>query len=932
MSALSSHLRSPDTGFHLVDPPAAILNIHPISASFMAVFSSLANRVSTVAWRALLLTLLTANSVYAQSISSISPTSGEPGNRVTISGSFFPGPGTTITVGFGTGNLLGDITSITSNQIEVNVPALAVTGLITVTHQFQIGTSIMSSSQTFTVAPRIDSFHKRGSPGVAVVDIGQELRIHGANFLAPNGITVRFNGSAASSVTITAASQLIATVASGTTTGPISITSIAGTFISSSNLVISGSAVITDFDPKIAVGGTKVRIDGGDFTGATQVAFNGKASPDWDITSVSQILATVPSEAGVGPITVVTPNGTATSFTDFIGTGAGPIITNIMPISGMTGDPIVISGFNLILVTNVLFNGVNALSNVVTSDTQLTAFVPPNVTSGPITVISEFGSTNSTQIFSAEPIITNFVPAFATVGTEITIRGLNLSEVTNVNFNGITADFTNTAPNQIHAYVPFGATNGPIQVITPSATNTTTTNFTVIFGEPVITSFSPSNGLAGTVVIITGQNFSGTTNVTFNGVDSPSVDITSDSQLRAVAPVTGTSGPLTVFGQIGTNQSINPFYFAPRLISFTPIKGPVGTTINVTGSSFIGTTRVELGPSINRVVATFREISDIQLDVDVPTNAVNGEIVITSPGGVVISTGIFTILPRIDTLNPLWGPVNTSVLLTGYSFTNIGNVMVNGIATDYFVDSLTQMRVEIPLTASTGPITIITTTGDIVSSPTDFIVTTTTDLGITHTPNPTLILPDTDFDLLISITNHGPSIATQVRVIHTLAPVFTVNSATSTLGSCSIDARIDVILVTCDIPSFTNGTAALITVNVHSPNTFGGFSSDVRIERLEPDPVSANNNHGLLLPIIAESDQLLSISRIPATNLIELRWPASAAIFKPQASPNLQSSGIQWETLTNQVFTIITNTGNYRVVTDSTDTTPTNRFYRLILE
>lgn len=804
------------------------------------------------------------------------------------------------------------------------VPTMALTGPISVTHQFPLGTATHSSPQQFAVAPRIASFERQGNPGIAFAAIGDIIQIEGANFIFPNGTTVSFNGTLASLVNITASSQLFATVPPGATSGPLTVSTFAGNFVTKSNLVVSGSAVITGFTPTIGGGGTQVTISGGDFTSSSGVAFNGVPAL-FGITSASQIVATAPTNAGSGPISITTANGIATSLSNFIGTGAAPVITGFNPENGKAGEPIVIEGLNFTGVTNVTFNGTNAAFGL-SSDTQITAIVPANISSGPITLVSQFGSGTSINNFGAEPLITSFDPVAGTVGTLILINGANLSEVTNVNFNGTNALFTRSAPNQIHAVVPFGATNGPIQVIAPSGTNDSETNFTVTFGTPFITGFSPSNGLPGGEVQISGLHFSGATNVTFNGVASPFFGVTSDSQISAFAPAGASSGPITVFGPGGTNQSTNLFFFTPRLSGFTPFKGSVATPVTVTGSNFTGTTSIRFtATNDSRVEAAFTVISDTRLDAIVPTNAVDGAITITSPGGVIISTTNFSILPRIDTFTPPWGPINSDIVVHGHNFDTIANVKINGQNAGYVYDSARQITVRIPPGASTGPLTLTTTPGDIVSSTNNLVVTAGTDLGISHRPDPATILSGTDFNLLISITNNGPSIATQVRVTHTLSSVFNINSATSSLGTCSIAGRI----ITCDIPSFTNQTTALITVNARS-QFLGGFLSDVKVTALENDSIPGNDFHNILVPLIQEADRQLSINPLVATNQVLLSWRRSSANFLPQATTALMSSGTQWATLTNDIFTITQNFTLFSIVTN--DTTLPKKFYRLIKE
>lgn len=80
-------------------------------------------------------------------------------------------------------------------------------------------------------------------------------------------------------------------------------------------------AGITGFTPSQATPGTRVTINGRNFTGATRVLFNGASSlfNAWTIGSFvdSKLTAVVPSDATTGPITVETPHGNGTSPASF---------------------------------------------------------------------------------------------------------------------------------------------------------------------------------------------------------------------------------------------------------------------------------------------------------------------------------------------------------------------------------------------------------------------------------------------------------------------------------------------------------------------------------------------------------------------------------------------------------------------------------------
>lgn len=74
--------------------------------------------------------------------------------------------------------------------------------------------------------------------------------------------------------------------------------------------------VINSFSPTSGAAGSQVTITGSRFTGASAVTFNGVAA-SFVVDSSTQIRATVPANATSGPIRVTTPQGSATSATNF---------------------------------------------------------------------------------------------------------------------------------------------------------------------------------------------------------------------------------------------------------------------------------------------------------------------------------------------------------------------------------------------------------------------------------------------------------------------------------------------------------------------------------------------------------------------------------------------------------------------------------------
>jgi len=92
---------------------------------------------------------------------------------------------------------------------------------------------------------------------------------------------------------------------------------------------------------------------------------------------------------------------------------------------------------------------------------------------------------------------------------------------------------------------------------------------------PVITSFDPVSGAAGTSVTIGGSNFAGATNVAFSGVAATFSNLT-DTSISASVPVGASTGPISVSTPDGVGSSANSF-FVPTVAVVLPASINEGT-------------------------------------------------------------------------------------------------------------------------------------------------------------------------------------------------------------------------------------------------------------------------------------------------------------------------------------------------------------------
>jgi FG-GAP repeat protein/IPT/TIG domain-containing protein len=156
--------------------------------------------------------------------------------------------------------------------------------------------------------------------------------------------------------------------------------------------------------------------------------------------------------------------------------------------------------------------------------------------------------------------------------------------------------------------------------------------------RPDISSFSPASAKVGKDVTISGSAFTGATAVTFDGVPA-TFTVVSDTEITTTVPDGALTGPVGVTTPFGSDSSAVNFLVAPRISSFTPTSGPVGTLVTIKGSGLTQATVVEF----NGVSAVFTVVNDGKITATVPAGATTGKIEVESPGGTGISRTDFTV-------------------------------------------------------------------------------------------------------------------------------------------------------------------------------------------------------------------------------------------------------------------------------------------------
>jgi hypothetical protein len=294
---------------------------------------------------------------------------------------------------------------------------------------------------------------------------------------------------------------------------------------------------------------------------------------------------------------------------------------------------------------------------------------------------------------SNEVSITNFTPTSGPAGTVVTITGANLTGATDVSFGGVAAaSFTVNSATSITATVGSGAT-GLVTVVTPSGTASHGT-FTWGIPPPTIIGYTPGSGGPGTMITITGSNFTGATGVRFGASPAVSFTVVSDNEIDAVVG-NGSSGDITV--SVGPNSGVahNFIYVPPpvSITSFFPQSDSSGMPVVIKGHGFLLADSVYFGG----VPATSLTIhGDTSITAIVGPGA-TGKVTVVGSNNSDSLTG-FTYLDKVSPppstpsnlisitgFNPSSGKTGDTIHIRGTKFSTINNVTLGGTQAQFQV-------------------------------------------------------------------------------------------------------------------------------------------------------------------------------------------------------------------------------------------------------
>jgi hypothetical protein len=320
-------------------------------------------------------------------------------------------------------------------------------------------------------------------------------------------------------------------------------------------------------------------------------------------------------------------------------------------------------------------NSTETLSSVTWSSSQTSIATVTNdptnhgtafgVAEGTATMSACVGSicgSSSLTVGATQLQITGLSPTAGSIGSQVIIAGTGFGATqgtSTVSFAGTAATPSLWSPTGITVTVPAGAASGNVTV-NVGGTSSNGVPFLVSSG-PVITSLSPTVGLAGTSVAVNGANFGssqGSSLVTLNGLPV-TVSSWSPTAIVISVPTGATTGNIVVTVTAASNGAE---FTVPAITGINPYSGPVGTLLTIDGSGF-GGVQNSGSVTINGTAMQVLSWGDSQILAAVSTGTASGLVGIHQ-GSVTLSGSMFTV-----SNTPTYTAVSQLTLLVGQSTT-----------------------------------------------------------------------------------------------------------------------------------------------------------------------------------------------------------------------------------------------------------------------
>jgi hypothetical protein len=489
---------------------------------------------------------------------------------------------------------------------------------------------------------------------------------------------------------------------------------------------------------------------------------------DIEVVSAEQIKVTIPQNATVGYVTLVSSTG-ATVTSKTLLTYTEPVsISSMAPSPVKAGQTLTIEGDYLNLIQKITFaKDVEVLCDdfttwergkielVVPYEAQTGTIILADTAAIPIEIESEI------ELQVVLPSVDNVQDLTGKKpGDLITLAGKDLDLVKYVilpdGVAGDTVDFK-VQGTELSFNLTEGTADGVVVMVPASGVHVTIANIGMAVPTELIA--TPATGIrTGTEIIITGVNMDLVTFVAFPGVDdlvSPSSQ--SATEIKVTVPEGVTSGNITLNTASGNSVTIAVATLKATVTSYSPSSVPAGENVTLNGANLDLVAKVTFGG--NKTVEV-TSASATSLSVAVPVDAESGAVTLTMKNGETVTCPSLTVTkPEFCYIPVLPGEdeeIKSGTILTigVENGDKLTGVQVNGASVQYILQGNT-LNLSVPGSASGNTnFTLVSSNGEvtysiyIINSAVVETIIFTGPLDITWDDGGRVMLPVSDFESL----------------------------------------------------------------------------------------------------------------------------------------------------------------------------------------
>ncbi len=706
--------------------------------------------------------------------------------------------------------------------------------------------------------PTIISFTPTASPG-------SRFQIIGTNLGQISSINI---GGVSVTVIPVSDTEVSGIVPDDAISGLVSVTNHGGTVYSNNNFVpVHHAITISGIIPITGEISGSVRLSGSNYHRISQVIFNTGVDSSFQVLSPTMIQATVPLNAAWGKIWVVSSQRgiSGLSQQSFVPI---PRITRFTPVTGNTGETVIIQGYGFSGITGVLFNNLPNVSPFTTTfrvltNTGISGLVPTGNFRGRITLLGQSGvRVSSTTDFGAYITITGLSPSSARTGSAIEILGFNFYEdilykipnTTNsflVSFGGgdVTGHFIRINSTRLTGLVPYNAKSGAVFLYDPDLNPYASTGFFKLrHHPPTITSSGVQTGFYSGYAVLEGTNFFEVSSVRVSGTTGTFTIPTSQISTSQLGDVIAFQYPLGTGGYyhtvITTPEGSATGYSGvfirtvPIRYNITPSSGAVGALITFTGRNLYPDSRIYFNTTGVEATVLTGSIptghDSIQFYIPVAARTGFNDIILYNQYGWVTGISGLRLIqaPGISGFRPTSGAFGDFVSISGSNLSNTTGVYFgSGQAIVFSIIGSTGITATVPTGANTDYISLYYNGGSVRSTGIFEVLSAYPTIGL-FTPT-SGYWQDT-----ISISGSNFNYVDYVLFSGNTGDISIGESSFSIIGSTGI--RINVpngtktgpIKVRTDRATITSSSNFTIiptpVINSYTPNT-GVYQSTVRI-------------------------------------------------------------------------------------------------------